>query len=199
MPGPVDQHADFEPLREGLRRASAVAGFALRMARENAPVPPGIVSDFMEARSTIEREFVRVHDKLSPDLRKRLKELVLKTKGLTPEVMAKGAEPLAERLRGVLEPEFADVWVEGEISNLSTPASGHCYFTLKDENASIDAVVWKSSWPRLLFKPEEGLEVIATGRLTTFPRSSKYQIVIEQLEPAGAGALMMLLEERRKK
>jgi hypothetical protein len=112
MAASADQHADFEPLREGLRRASAVAGFALRMARENAPVPPGIVSDFMEARGAIEREFVRVHLQLSPDLRKRLKELVLKTKGLTPEVMAKGAEPLAERLRGVLN----DLMIDGGMS-----------------------------------------------------------------------------------
>jgi hypothetical protein len=112
MAASADKHADFEPLREGLRRASAVAGFALRMARENAPVPPGIVSDFMEARSAIEREFVRVHLQLSPDLRKRLKELVLKTKGLTPEVMAKGAEPLAERLRGVLN----DLMIDGGMS-----------------------------------------------------------------------------------
>lgn len=112
MPGSADKHADFEPLREGLRRASAVAGFALRMARENAPVPPGIVSDFMEARGSIEREFVRVHGELSPDLRKRLKELLLKTKNLTAEVMAKGAEPLAERLRGVLN----DLMIDGGMS-----------------------------------------------------------------------------------
>lgn len=107
---------------------------------------------------------------------------------------------ISQAVKRTVEDEFGHVRVRGEISGFrGQHASGHAYFTLKDENASIDAVVWKTSWPRLLFKPEEGLEVIATGRLTTFPRSSKYQMIIEQLEPAGAGALMVLLEERRKK
>ncbi|MHB1103386.1 MAG: exodeoxyribonuclease VII large subunit [Devosia sp.] len=107
---------------------------------------------------------------------------------------------ISQAVKRTVEDEFGHVRVRGEISGFrGQHASGHAYFTLKDENATIDAVVWKSSWPRLLFKPEEGLEVIATGRLTTFPKSSKYQIVIEQIEPAGAGALMVLLEERRKK
>src|SRR6202008_4764146 len=70
---------------------------------------------------------------------------------------------------------------------------------LKDEGARIDAVIWKGVFGRIRFKPEEGLEVIATGRLTTYPGRSSYQIVIDSLEPAGAGALMALLEERRKK
>lgn len=107
---------------------------------------------------------------------------------------------LSQAVKRAVEDEFGHVRVRGEISGFrGQHASGHAYFTLKDENATIDAVVWKTSWPRLLFKPQEGLEVIATGRLTTFPKSSKYQIVIEQIEPAGAGALMALLEERRKK
>ena len=107
---------------------------------------------------------------------------------------------LALAVRRAVEDEFGYVRVRGEISGYRGPhSSGHAYFTLKDDAASIDAVVWKTSMFRLKFKPEEGMEVIATGRLTTFPRSSKYQIVIEQLEPAGAGALMALLEERRRK
>lgn len=107
---------------------------------------------------------------------------------------------LSQAVKRAVEDEFGHVRVRGEISGFrGQHSSGHAYFTLKDENATIEAVVWKTSWPRLLFKPQEGLEVIATGRLTTFPRSSKYQIVIEQIEPAGAGALMALLEERRKK
>lgn len=106
---------------------------------------------------------------------------------------------IAQAVKRTVEDEFGHVRVRGEISGFrGQHSSGHAYFTLKDENASIDAVVWKGSWARLLFKPEEGLEVIATGRLTTFPRSSKYQIVIDQIEPAGAGALMALLEDRRK-
>ncbi len=107
---------------------------------------------------------------------------------------------LAQAVRRTVEDEFQYVRVRGEISGFrGQHSSGHAYFTLKDAEAAIDAVVWKTTWMRLRFKPEEGLEVIATGRLTTFPRSSKYQIVIEQIEPAGAGALMALLEERRKK
>ncbi len=107
---------------------------------------------------------------------------------------------LALAVKRAVEDEFGYVRVRGEISGYRGPhSSGHAYFTLKDDAASIDAVVWRTSMFRLKFKPEEGMEVIATGRLTTFPKSSKYQIVIEQLEPAGAGALMALLEERRRK
>ena len=107
---------------------------------------------------------------------------------------------IAQAVKRTVEDEFGHVRVRGEISGFrGQHSSGHCYFTLKDDAATIDAVVWKGSYARLAFKPEEGLEVIATGRLTTFPRSSKYQIVIENIEPAGAGALMALLEERRKK
>ena len=78
-------------------------------------------------------------------------------------------------------------------------SSGHCYFALKDESAKIEAVIWKFAHARMRFKPQEGLEVIATGKLTTYPNSSKYQIVIDSLEPAGVGALMALMEERKKK
>lgn len=107
---------------------------------------------------------------------------------------------IAQAVKRTVEDEFGHVRVRGEISGFrGQHSSGHAYFTLKDDAASIDAVVWKGSYARLAFKPEEGLEVIATGRLTTFPRSSKYQIVIDNIEPAGAGALMALLEERRKK
>lgn len=107
---------------------------------------------------------------------------------------------IAQAVKRTVEDEFGHVRVRGEISGFrGQHASGHAYFTLKDENAAIDAVIWKTSYARLTFKPQEGLEIIATGRLTTFPRSSKYQIVIENIEPAGAGALMALLEERRKK
>ena len=101
---------------------------------------------------------------------------------------------LALAVKRAIEDEFGFVRVRGEISGFrGQHSSGHAYFTMKDGEASIDAVVWKGTWPRLRFKPEEGMEIIATGRLTTFPRSSKYQIVIEQIEPAGAGALMALL------
>jgi exodeoxyribonuclease VII large subunit len=92
------------------------------------------------------------------------------------------------------------VRLRGEVSGYRGPhASGHCYFSLKDDKARIDAVVWRSAWSRLKIKPEEGMEVIATGKISSFPGSSKYQIVIESLEPAGLGALMAQLEERKRR
>src|SRR5215475_15111183 len=107
---------------------------------------------------------------------------------------------LSNALKRTVEDAYGRVRVRGEISGFRGPhSSGHCYFALKDENAKIDAVIWKSAHYRMRFKPQEGLEVIATGRLTTFPGKSTYQIVIESLEPAGIGALMALLEERKKK
>jgi exodeoxyribonuclease VII large subunit len=107
---------------------------------------------------------------------------------------------IAQAVKRTVEDEFGHVRVRGEISGFrGQHSSGHAYFTLKDEGAAIDAVVWKGNYAKLSFKPQEGLEVIATGRLTTFPRSSKYQIVIDNIEPAGAGALMALLEERKRK
>src|SRR6202000_2194802 len=107
---------------------------------------------------------------------------------------------LSSALRRTVEDAYGHVRVRGEISGFRGPhSSGHCYFALKDENAKIDAVIWKSAHYRMRFKPQEGLEVIATGRLTTFPGKSSYQIVIESLGPAGVGALMALLEERKKK
>jgi exodeoxyribonuclease VII large subunit len=107
---------------------------------------------------------------------------------------------LSGALKRAIEDQFGHVRLRGEISNFrGQHSSGHCYFSLKDSSARIDAVVWKGTYARLRTKPQEGLEVIATGRITTFPGKSSYQIVIEQLEPAGLGALMALLEERRKK
>jgi exodeoxyribonuclease VII large subunit len=103
-------------------------------------------------------------------------------------------------LKRTVEETFGHVRVRGEISGYRGPhSSGHAYFVLKDERARLEAVIWKTTFARLRFHPEEGMEVIATGRLTTYPGSSKYQIVIEQLEPAGVGALMALLEERKRR
>ncbi len=107
---------------------------------------------------------------------------------------------LSNALKRTIEDRFGYVRVRGEISNYRGPhSSGHCYFSLKDQAARIDAVIWKGTFTRLRTKPQEGLEVIATGKVTTFPGKSAYQIVIEALEPAGVGALMALLEERRRK
>src|SRR5580704_16805274 len=107
---------------------------------------------------------------------------------------------LSSALKRTVEDAYGHVRVRGEISGFRGPhSSGHCYFALKDEGAKIEAVIWKGVHGRMRFKPQEGLEVIATGKLTTYPGSSKYQIVIEAIEPAGVGALMALMEERKKK
>src|SRR5258708_17057295 len=107
---------------------------------------------------------------------------------------------LSSALKRTVEDAYGHVRVRGEISGFrGAHSSGHCYFALKDESAKIEAVIWRTTHTRMRFKPQEGLEVIATGKLTTYPGSSKYQIVIEALEPAGIGALMALMEERKKK
>src|SRR5438067_8423528 len=107
---------------------------------------------------------------------------------------------LSAALKKTVEDAFGYVRVRGEISGFrGAHSSGHCYFALKDEGAKIEAVIWRTTFNRLKIKPQEGLEVVATGRITTFPGSSKYQIVIDTIEPAGLGALMAILEERRRK
>ena len=107
---------------------------------------------------------------------------------------------LSGALKRTIEDRFGYVRVRGEVSGWRGPhSSGHCYFSLKDASAKIDAVIWKGSYARMRTRPEEGLEVIATGKITTFPGKSSYQIVVESIEPAGMGALMALLEERRRK
>jgi len=106
---------------------------------------------------------------------------------------------LSMALKRTVEDKFGYVRLRGEISGLKRAASGHMYLALKDEKAVLDGVMWKGVAGRLAFRPEDGLEVVCTGKLTTYPGRSKYQIVIERMEPAGAGALMALLEERKKK
>ena len=99
---------------------------------------------------------------------------------------------LSSALKRTVEDAYGHVRVRGEISGFRGPhSSGHCYFALKDESAKIEAVIWKFAHARMRFKPQEGLEVIATGKLTTYPGSSKYQIVIEALEPAPRQALAL--------
>jgi exodeoxyribonuclease VII large subunit len=100
-------------------------------------------------------------------------------------------------VKRAIEGGFSHVRVRGEVGRLSTPRSGHVYLDLKDDRSVLSAVIWKGTAGRLPHPPEEGMEVIATGRLTTFPGQSKYQLVIEDLRPAGAGALMAMLEKRR--
>ena len=105
---------------------------------------------------------------------------------------------LSASLKRVVEGEFSRVRVRGEISGFKRAGSGHLYMALKDDSAVLDAVCWRGTAGRLAVEPEDGLEVIATGKLTTYAGRSKYQIVIEALEAAGEGALLKLLEERRR-
>ncbi|MCF1708534.1 exodeoxyribonuclease VII large subunit [Tabrizicola sp. J26] len=105
---------------------------------------------------------------------------------------------LSGAVKRVIEGEFGLVRVRGEIGRVSRPASGHLYFDLKDDRAVLAAICWKGQAGRLSVRPEEGLEVVATGRLTTFPGQSKYQMIVEDMAPAGAGALMAMLEKRRQ-
>lgn len=100
-------------------------------------------------------------------------------------------------LKRTVEEKFPYVRVRGEIGGFKRHTSGHLYFSLKDENAVLGAVCWKGTAGKLGFQPEDGLEIIATGKVTTYPGQSKYQIVVERMEPAGAGALMALLEKRK--
>src|SRR4051812_18311779 len=106
---------------------------------------------------------------------------------------------IANALKRTIEDAFSFVRVRGEISNLKFHSSGHIYFDLKDDRACLNAVVWRMTARLLRIKPEQGLEVICTGRVTTYPGSSRYQIVVEQIELAGIGALMAMLEERKKR
>jgi exodeoxyribonuclease VII large subunit len=106
---------------------------------------------------------------------------------------------ISRAIKGTLEGAFARVRVRGEISGFKRAASGHLYFALKDADAVLDAVCWRGGAARLGLAPEDGMEVVATGRITAYAGRSKYQIVVEALELAGAGALLKLLDERRRK
>jgi exodeoxyribonuclease VII large subunit len=106
---------------------------------------------------------------------------------------------LSASVKRTIEDAFGYVRVRGELGRISRPGSGHVYLDLKDDRAVLNGVIWRGTAQRLKLQPEQGMEVVVTGRLTTFPGQSRYQIIIESLEPAGLGALMALLEERRKK
>ena len=106
---------------------------------------------------------------------------------------------LSIAIKNIIEDNFEYVKVRGEIGRVSTPSSGHIYLDIKDENAVISGVIWKTKTPHLQILPEEGLEVICTGKITTYQDQSRYQIIIDNMEPAGVGALMALLEKRKEK
>jgi exodeoxyribonuclease VII large subunit len=119
--------------------------------------------------------------------------------GTRPNLPEFTVSELSQALKRSIEERFAYVRVKGEISGWKRHGSGHCYFALKDSDAVIDAVCWRQTAIRLQVKPEDGMEVLVTGRLTTYPGRSKYQIVIDTIELAGIGALLKLLEERKQR
>src|SRR5271167_1183965 len=106
---------------------------------------------------------------------------------------------LSAALKRTIEDSYGYVRVRGELGKVSYHSNGHVYFDLKDDRASIAGVIWRSAAPRIKLKLEAGLEVAITGRLTTYPGRSQYQIVVETLDPAGLGALMALLDERKRR
>ncbi len=116
-----------------------------------------------------------------------------------PNLPEYSVSEISAALKRTVEDSFPFVRVRGEVSNLKFHSSGHVYFDLKDDKATINAVIWRMTAQRLKVKPDRGLEVICTGRITTFAGSSRYQIVVEQVELAGLGALMAMLDARKKK
>jgi exodeoxyribonuclease VII large subunit len=102
-------------------------------------------------------------------------------------------------LKELVETAFPSVWVCGEISNLTRPQSGHCYLTLKDDQAQIKAVIWRTTAGRLRFEPHDGLDVICRGRVEVYPPRGQYQLVIEEIQPKGMGALELALRQLREK
>jgi exodeoxyribonuclease VII large subunit len=116
-----------------------------------------------------------------------------------PNLPEYSVSEIAAALKRTVEDQFPFVRVRGEISGLKVAASGHVYFDLKDDKAVLNAIIWKQTARLIRLKPEPGLEVIATGKITTYPGSSRYQLIVEQLELAGVGALMAMLEERKKR
>ncbi|QDT74386.1 exodeoxyribonuclease VII large subunit [Lacipirellula limnantheis] len=106
---------------------------------------------------------------------------------------------LSARLKGVMEENFPSVWVAGEISNYSQPQSGHCYFTLKDDGAQLRAVMWRNTAARLKLALHDGIDVVCRGRLDLYPPRGSYQLVVDELQPKGMGALELALRQRREK
>ncbi len=122
---------------------------------------------------------------------------MLATPAVTHNQLTYSVSEISGALKRVVEDNFGHIRVRGEISGWKVAASGHAYLKLKDENSLLDAVCWKGVAGKIAFKPEDGMEVICSGRITTYPGRSTYQLVIDFMEPAGVGALMALLEKRK--
>ncbi len=124
----------------------------------------------------------------------------MKTSSRSPELAPVfTVTELTRRVKDLVEGEFARVWVEGEVSNLGIAPSGHAYFTLKDANAQLSAVMWRPVVSKLTFKLVDGLQVVAAGSLGVYEKRGQYQIVVTQLLPKGLGALQLAFEQLKKK
>src|SRR6266513_1254352 len=119
------------------------------------------------------------------------------TKIAAPQTLT--VSQLTSQIKNLLEGEFPSVWVVGEVSNFSRPQSGHSYFTLKDDQAQIRAVMWRSAAARLKFDPAEGLDVVCHGHIDVYAPRGSYQLVVDELQPKGVGALELALRKLREK
>src|SRR5580765_4965048 len=115
----------------------------------------------------------------------------------TTERQPLSVSELTGMIRGEMERRFSSVWVEGEISNFRAHGSGHWYFTLKDEFAQLRAACYRSTNQRIRFRPEDGLQMRARGRLSVYEPKGEYQLIVESLEPVGAGALQLAFEQTK--
>lgn len=116
-----------------------------------------------------------------------------------PNIPEYSVAEIANAVRRTLQDRFPLLRVRGELSGFKVYASGHAYFDLKDADAVIAGVMWKGIVSRLDFRPEDGLEVVATGKISAYPRSSRFQLIVERMEVAGVGALLRQIEERRQR
>lgn len=114
-------------------------------------------------------------------------------------VLEMSVSELANALKRTLEDNFGHIRIRGELIGVKVAASGHLYGDIKDENANINIICWRGTLSKLPIKPEDGMDVIVTGKVSSYPKSSRYQVIINSMELAGEGALLKMLEERRKK
>ena len=116
-----------------------------------------------------------------------------------PEQRVLTVSEVTDQIKDLLETSFPNVWIEGEISNFSRPRSGHCYLTLKDDEAQLPAVIWRSTASRLRFDLHDGLEVVCLGHLDVYPPRGRYQLIVREIEPKGIGALELAFRQLRDK
>ena len=116
-----------------------------------------------------------------------------------PDSRVRTVTELTLALQGLVAEAFEDVWVRGEVTNLRRVASGHVYFALKDEGAVLPSVIWRSAAARLRFQLEDGIELVCRGALDVYPPHGKYQLIVQEAQPLGAGALQLAFEQLKKR